>query len=352
MQLTASCLLSGKIENLNEIRVKELRSDNGTEFRNHKLEEFCDEKAARTMLNSAKLPKQFWGEAVNTACYTQNRSIIVKRHGKTAYDVFRGRSPDISYFHVFGCPVHIHNHRDHLGKFDEKADDGFFLGYSPVAKAFRFLGNTEYFPYIPAYENITPVDSLIPQDSVSSEEPPELTSANDHPALNKLDQPESPDNLESFLNTDGQEKSTMNINIIVKTSLLLADMISNSPHVYVLGSGFYLKVYSDSDYAGCNLDRKSTSRACQILGGKLVCWSAKKQSSVVMSSAKAEYVVAVRCCAQVLWIKSQLADYDVLYDKVPIFCDNKVPLPFLTIQYCILGQNILTSCITSSETTF
>ncbi|GKF52911.1 retrovirus-related pol polyprotein from transposon TNT 1-94, partial [Tanacetum coccineum] len=151
------------MENLNEVRVKELRSDNETEFRIHKLEEFCDEKgishnfsspcnpeqngvaerrirtlikAARTMLNNVKLPKQFWGEAVNTACYTQNISIIVKRHGKTAYDVFRGRSPDISYFHVFGCPVYIYNHRDYLEKFDEKADDGFFLGYSPMSKAF------------------------------------------------------------------------------------------------------------------------------------------------------------------------------------------------------------------------
>ncbi|GJY75864.1 retrovirus-related pol polyprotein from transposon TNT 1-94 [Tanacetum coccineum] len=54
--------------------------------------------------------------------------------------------------------------------------------------------------------------------------------------------------------------------------------------------GFDLKGYSDSDYAGCNMDRKSTSGACQILGGKLVCWSAKKQQSVAMSSAKAEYV--------------------------------------------------------------
>ncbi|GJZ04867.1 retrovirus-related pol polyprotein from transposon TNT 1-94 [Tanacetum coccineum] len=60
-------------------------------------------EAARTILNNANLSKQFWGEAVNTACYTQNRSIIEKRHGKTAYDVFRGRSPDISYFHMFGC---------------------------------------------------------------------------------------------------------------------------------------------------------------------------------------------------------------------------------------------------------
>ncbi|GKD80878.1 hypothetical protein Tco_1347717, partial [Tanacetum coccineum] len=81
------------------------------------------------------------------------------------------------------------------------------------------------------------------------------------------------------------------------------------------GSGFDLKAYSSSDYARCNLDRKSTSWGCQILGGKLVCWSAKKQSSVAMSSVKAEYVAAAGCCAQVLWIKSQLADYDVLYDK-------------------------------------
>ncbi|GJY75653.1 retrovirus-related pol polyprotein from transposon TNT 1-94, partial [Tanacetum coccineum] len=153
-----------KMENLNEVRVKELRSDNGTKCKNYKLEEFYDEKsisqnfsspctpeqngvaerlnitlieATRTMLNSVNLPKQFLAEAVNTACCTQNRSIIVKRHRKTAYDVFRGRSPDISYFHVFGCHVHIHNHKGHLGNFDKKADDGFFLGYSLVAKAFR-----------------------------------------------------------------------------------------------------------------------------------------------------------------------------------------------------------------------
>ncbi|GJU39366.1 hypothetical protein Tco_1192323, partial [Tanacetum coccineum] len=70
-----------------------------------------------------------------------------------------------------------------------------------------------------------------------------------------------------------------------------------------------------TNYAGCNLDRKSTLGGCQILGGKLVCWRAKKQSSVALSLGEAEYVAAVGCCTQVLWIKSQLADYDVLYDK-------------------------------------
>ncbi|GKF81277.1 hypothetical protein Tco_0239879, partial [Tanacetum coccineum] len=71
---------------------------------------------------------------------------------------------------------------------------------------------------------------------------------------------------------------------------------------YLKGSCFDLKAYSDSDYVGCNLDRKSTSGGCQILRGKLVCWSAKKQTSVAMSSAEAEYVVAAGCCAQVLGI--------------------------------------------------
>ncbi|PWA44879.1 hypothetical protein CTI12_AA522760 [Artemisia annua] len=89
------------------------------------------------MLNGSVLSKHFWTEAVKTACYTQNRSIIVKRHNKTPYEIFKGRIPDISYFHVFGCPVFIHNHKDHLGKFDAKADAGYFLGYSLVYKAFR-----------------------------------------------------------------------------------------------------------------------------------------------------------------------------------------------------------------------
>ncbi|GKB62850.1 hypothetical protein Tco_0919036 [Tanacetum coccineum] len=83
-----------------------------------------------------------------------------------------------------------------------------------------------------------------------------------------------------------------------------------------------LREFPDSDYAGCNMDRKSTSGASQLLGAKLVCWSVKKQQYVAMSSAKAEYVVAAGCCANILWMKSQLNDYDIIYERVLIFCDN------------------------------
>nr|GEX08865.1 hypothetical protein [Tanacetum cinerariifolium] len=585
--------------------LNDLEKNGVAERRNRTLIE-----AARTMLNSVKLPKQFWGEAVNTACYIQNRSIIVKRHGKTSYDVFRERSPDISYFHVFRCPVHIHNHNDHLGKFDEKADDGFFLGYSLVAKAFRVfnirrqemeetvhvtfseddeaiaqsstkgdainfnenrsfpndeflepksevtqcLGNTEYFPYIPVYENTTPSESPILQVSIIPEDPPKFTEADNHLALNEHDQTEAvvpfepvkPQNnviiepisdvqpsptispsAEVFLQTHvpqdrwSKEKHIELVNIIcepltgitTKSKIIDSDAASASECLYVnflskmepkkliealeekgriiamqeelnqferskgynhpegidyketfahvarleairifLAYAAYMSFmvyhmdvksallnrktseevyvqqplrFESSEYPNhvCKLDKAlyglkqaprawyetllkfliqhkfvrekyvkdllkkydladcalvkclmlppnnlgpdesgvsvnetlfrdmigslmhlTTSRpniqfsTClcaryqakpmeshliavkRIFRGKLVCWSAKKQSSVALSSSEAEYVAAAGCCAQVLWIKSQ--DYDVLYAKVPIFCDN------------------------------
>ncbi|GJX35361.1 retrovirus-related pol polyprotein from transposon TNT 1-94 [Tanacetum coccineum] len=89
------------------------------------------------MLSGFVFLKQYWTEALATACYIQNRSTIVKRHLKTPYEFFCERLPNINFFHVLGCLVFIHNHKDHLGKFDEKADDGYFLVYSLVSKAFR-----------------------------------------------------------------------------------------------------------------------------------------------------------------------------------------------------------------------
>ncbi|GKA99818.1 retrovirus-related pol polyprotein from transposon TNT 1-94, partial [Tanacetum coccineum] len=94
-------------------------------------------EAARTMLSGSVFFKEYWTKAVATACYTQNRSTIVKIHLKTPYEIFRKRIPNISFLHVFGCPVYIHNHKDHLRKFNEKANDGYLLRYSLVSKAFR-----------------------------------------------------------------------------------------------------------------------------------------------------------------------------------------------------------------------
>ncbi|GJY09151.1 putative ribonuclease H-like domain-containing protein [Tanacetum coccineum] len=152
------------IENLMNHIVKIIRCDNGTEFKNNEMNQFCEKQgikrefsvartpqhngvaerknrtlieAARTMLADSKLPTTFWVEAVNTACYVQNRVLVIKPHNKTPYDLFHGRTPSLSFMRPFGCPVTILNTLDHLGKFDGKADEGFFVGYSVSSKAFR-----------------------------------------------------------------------------------------------------------------------------------------------------------------------------------------------------------------------
>jgi hypothetical protein len=92
---------------------------------------------------------------------------------------------------------------------------------------------------------------------------------------------------------------------------------------YPKGSTFDLLGYSDSDYAGCKLDRKSTSGTCQFLGRSLVSWSSKKQNSVALSTAEAEYVAAGACCSQLLWMRLTLRDFGCKFSKVPLLCDNE-----------------------------
>nr|GFA60580.1 uncharacterized mitochondrial protein AtMg00810-like [Tanacetum cinerariifolium] len=89
------------------------------------------------MLEDSKLPTTFWAEAINTACYVQNRVLVVKPHFKTPYELFKGRSHALSFMRPFGCHVSILNTLDQLGKFDGKSNKGIFVGYSTTSKAFR-----------------------------------------------------------------------------------------------------------------------------------------------------------------------------------------------------------------------
>nr|GFA66649.1 hypothetical protein [Tanacetum cinerariifolium] len=93
-------------------------------------------EAARTMLADAKLPVTFWAEAVNAACYVQNRVLVNKSQNKTPYELFNGRTPAIGFLRPFGCHVMILNTLDNLGKFEPKGDEGYFTRYSMSSKAF------------------------------------------------------------------------------------------------------------------------------------------------------------------------------------------------------------------------
>ncbi|GJX73577.1 ribonuclease H-like domain-containing protein [Tanacetum coccineum] len=124
------------IENLVDHKVKNSSTKWSPKRRNRILT-----KAARTMLADSKLPTTFWADAVNTACYVQNRVLVVKPHNKTQYELFHGRTPTLSFTKPFGCPITILNTIDHLHKFDGKADEGFFVGYSLNSKAFRVFNS-------------------------------------------------------------------------------------------------------------------------------------------------------------------------------------------------------------------
>ncbi|GJV83503.1 retrovirus-related pol polyprotein from transposon TNT 1-94 [Tanacetum coccineum] len=491
----ADCIMSfiRKIENLNEVRVKELRSENKTEFRNHKLEEFCKERgisqnfsspctpkqngvaerrnrtlieAARTMLNSINLPKQFWGESVNTACYTQNRSIIVKRRGRQpmmcseedlstlatsmclvvlcTFTIIETTWVNLmlklmmdSFLVTLQWPKHSRYSTSEDKKWKKstmlhsvkmmkqspnqaqrviistsmKTDPSMMMNsvyrgtkcLNALATMITFLMFQHLIPFstnITIPENVTSSDTPIPQDLNSPDEHPEFTTDDDHTIPNDEDDSElvedlglakdqvsiineptsraepSPTNIspsaEVFISPPvpqdrwSREKYIELVNILGKPQKLIEALeeegwiiamqeelnqfkrnkgfnqqeginydeefapvarleairiflayaaymgfmvyqmdlksaflngkileevyVQQPPGFeslsYLKGSGFDLKAYSDSDYAGCNLDRKSTSRGC---------------------------------CAQVLWIKSQLDNYDVLYDKGPYF---------------------------------
>jgi hypothetical protein len=92
---------------------------------------------------------------------------------------------------------------------------------------------------------------------------------------------------------------------------------------YPKGSTFDLIGYSDSDYAGSKVDRKSTSGTYQFLGRSLVSWSSKKQTFVALSTTEVEYVAAVQCCTQLLWMRQTLRDFGYNLSKVPLLCDNE-----------------------------
>nr|GEU29606.1 hypothetical protein [Tanacetum cinerariifolium] len=352
-----------EIENLKDLKVKIIRCDNRGEFRNKEMNDFCSQKgikrefsnarnpqqngvaerrnrtlikAAKTMLADAKLPVTFWAEPVNTACYIQNRVLVNKSHNKTPYELFNGISPALGFLKPFGCHVMILNNFDHLGKFKEKGDEGYFIGYLMSSKAFR------------AHDALLEFSSSKPQDHCSTEVPE--GSGNTNPTvftLNLLVDHMETLTVETPIPTDPEypakvyklEKAMYGFHRLLEPVLQKEDGIFLSQDKYVgdilkkfgyldvrssntpmdkdnpwgkdgtekdghpkLGlwypkdSPFDLVAYSDSDYSGATQDCKSTTRGCQFLGRRLISWQCKKQTIVAISTTEAEYVAAASCC--------------------------------------------------------
>nr|GEY57647.1 hypothetical protein [Tanacetum cinerariifolium] len=463
--------------------LERVQTDNGTEFTNKTLAKFFDEvgitqqfsaartpqqngvverrnrtlvKSARTMLTFANLPLFLWAEAIATACFTQNCSIIHKYFDKTPYELMNKRKPTIKFFRVFGCRCYLLNDYEDVGKLKAKGDIEVFVEYSKESVAFRIYKKrtrkihesvnvnfdeisemaSKQFSLEPGLSNLNetgkysnPSVSQIMKSSTTNVE----TSINEE-VFHEVSESFQGESSSSLLNDDVQHSTEEVILPQTNTQSISNNMIPNvdeastshnvfnerledayfdastsfhdpsNVHTYyqpyphekkwtmdhplhkIIGDlkssttflneilkeevyvgqppGFVSKQYPDhvcaldkalyaprawydvlsqflidsgfqkgsidttlfikkKDHAGCHLDRKSTSGSVQFLGDKLVCWSSKKQNCVSISIAKSEYVAVSSCCAQVLWMRTQLTDYGFFYDKVQIYCDSK-----------------------------
>nr|GEU30432.1 retrovirus-related Pol polyprotein from transposon TNT 1-94 [Tanacetum cinerariifolium] len=193
--------------------------------------------------------------------------------------------------------------------FDAKADDGYFLGYSFVSKAFRLDAIQEELNQFHGNKVWTLVQ--LPRGNIAI--------GSKWMFRNKKDELGTVIRNKARLVAHGfSQKEGLNFN---ETFAPVARMkaIKIFLDISVQSKRIPPHSYEDNLYVP---EGKSTSGACQLLRGKLVCWSAKKHQLVAMFSVKVEYVVAARCCANILWMKSQLTDYGIHYKTVPIFCDN------------------------------
>nr|GEU37927.1 hypothetical protein [Tanacetum cinerariifolium] len=325
-----------------------IRTDNGTEFKNQVHKVYFDSvgishqmssvrtpqqngivewrnrtlvEAARTMLIFSRAPLFLWAEAIATACFTQNRSIIYRRFNKTPYELINDRKPDISFLYVFGALCYPKNDREDIGKLGAKGDIGFFIGYSADSCAYRVYNRRT--KKIIETMNVS-FDELSAMAFEQRSSKPELQSMTSGQISSGLDLTYAPSTITTQQPTEGE------LNLLFEA--MYDDYIGGQPSATARtvppveepqDSGFELTGFSDADYAGCKDTFKSTSGGAQFLGEKLVSWSSKKQDCTALSTTEAKYVSLSACCAQVLWMRTQLPDYGFHFNKIPIYCDLK-----------------------------
>nr|GEU49091.1 retrovirus-related Pol polyprotein from transposon TNT 1-94 [Tanacetum cinerariifolium] len=305
-----------------------IRTDNDTEFKNQVLKKYFDTvgishqmssvrtpqqngvverrnrtlvEAARTMLIFSRAPLFLWAEAIATACFTQNRSIIHRRFNKTPYELINGRKLDISFLHVFGALCYPKNDREDIGKLGTKGDIGFFIGYSANSCAYRIYNRRT--KKIIETMNVSFDELSVMAFEQSSSKPGLQTSARTVPPVQEPQVRQSPTASTTIADTAPilTNASSLATNIPITSQ----DVDELNPNAMVDGNTFV------------NPFANSSTRE------KLVSWSSKKQDCMALSTAEAEYVSLSACCAQVLWMQTQLTDYGFYFNKILIYCDSK-----------------------------
>nr|GEU45084.1 hypothetical protein [Tanacetum cinerariifolium] len=292
-------------------------------------------KDARIMLSAFKLPLFFWAEAIATACYTQNRSLIIPKHDKTPYHIINDRKPSLEHLHIFGFTCYLTRDGENLNKMKEKGDSCIFVGYSTMSKGYkvynqrtRLIGECIHinFDEIKEFSKASYYDnsSLAPQlqktfDHNRSElgilghnnepssstlvpnvSPPTDTNA---PSLQDLDFLFSPLFEEYFTAAKGYAQED---GIDFKKSF--------APVARLEAVWIFVAYVAYKSFPIYLMDIKT-----EFLNGPLK----EEHDCTVMSLAEAEYVALSASGAQVMWMRTHLKDYGFDYNKIPLYCDSQ-----------------------------
>nr|GFA58658.1 retrovirus-related Pol polyprotein from transposon TNT 1-94 [Tanacetum cinerariifolium] len=342
-----------------KVPVCRIRTDNGTEFVNQTLREYYEEVGISHETSVARCPQQngvVERQAVATACFTQNHSIIRLRHGKTPYDLLHSKLPDLSFFYVFGALCYPTNDSENLGKLQPKADIGIFIGYAPTKKAFRIYNRrtrrivetihvdfdeltamaSEHRSSGPALNEMTPgtissglccnqvpeaialILKVIPPVNTDSTGSPSSTTVEQDAPSTRLQISQSPRGI--FINQskyalESLKKYGFKSCDPVDTPMVEKSKLDEDKEGIAIDPSYY-RAFADANHVGFQDTRRSTSGSLQFLGERFISWSSKRQKSVAISSTETKYIALSGCCAQILWMRSQLTDYGLGFNKI------------------------------------
>nr|GEZ83359.1 uncharacterized mitochondrial protein AtMg00810-like [Tanacetum cinerariifolium] len=201
-----------------------------------------------------------------------------------------------------------------LGKLQPTDDTGIFVGYAPSRKGYRIYNKrtrrimeTIHVQFDELTEPMAPVHLTLQSHSFPPGVLAEPHFMEDHNV--------SPVDNNPFVNVFAPEPHS--------EASSLGDISSTKSPYVSQNTAMALTTYADADHAGCQDTRRSTSGSAQFLGDKLVSWSSKKQQRTAISTTEAEYIAMSGCCAQILWMRSELTDYGFDFNKIPLYCDNR-----------------------------
>nr|GEV93994.1 hypothetical protein [Tanacetum cinerariifolium] len=315
-------------------------------------------EAARMMLSASKLSLFFWAEAIVTARYTQNRSIIILTRDKTAYHIINDKKLSIKHLYIFCCICYLTRDGEHLDKMKEKGDRCILVGYFTQSKEYRVYNKRTRLIVESIHICFDEIKEMS-ETSVVNDTSGLVWELVDKPfgkyvirlkwlwknkknedqtvirnkarlVAKRYAQEEGIDFEESFALVARLEAVQIFVAYAAHKSFLIYQMkalygLKQALMAWYdeLSKFLTLKGFTkDADNAGCIDTRKNTFGGMQFLCDKLVSWMSKKQDCTAMSLAEAEYVALSASCAQVMWMRTQLQDYGLHYNKIPLYYDS------------------------------